>query len=684
VTNNLLLEAALSYVKNGWHIMPLRPLTKDAFMTGHPTSADPDQIKKWWGRQPNYNLGFPAKDNGLWLVDVDFKDVKSKEDRELLDKVLAEFPDNVPRAITANDGFHYYFRPGKIPFTGAKKDICPGMQIRQSGYYVVAPPSIYMRTADKDGPEVAGTLGHYRWEKPLPLNREEIPEWPELKSVPWEQKKGQLGAAVVKGGRHDRLIDLATHLRTVDDIKYEPLVAALFKHAETFTPPLLRSNPADVAEIEQLADWAIKKVEPLKSAKERNAARAKAEQAAFKDRLFTALSDKLIAHSQPEGEVQYYAVADRDKRVVRPLRMDFSRNNSPGVNFIVEAADLQSPKQIGDAKAWIEGLYPRTKDPVKPFGWPGEDGWVIQRAPKPITEGPFPHWEEFLNRCSSREDVMAYLYSIFIEEHSRQVLWLYEPFGMTGKSSVINALSRFMGPAAGSLVNAVVQNDRFLLSAMLNKRLVTWGECPNTKFLMTENLKALTTGDTVLVDIKGQAMVTHRIRVKFIFGSNRRPAFTSGGGHKSRIIPVEVQAATNDTPDFPERLYDELPHMLFAARELYARKCPDKGQIRLDDTTKDIIDKLAKSNEVEHESAFAALLTLEDKALIKPQDVYDRCRGELRFTKNEYDNFKEWLITQQGIREVRRREGGKTRTYWEGVAFKDGAKKHIAKLIQES
>ncbi|HEY7822781.1 MAG TPA: bifunctional DNA primase/polymerase, partial [Acidimicrobiia bacterium] len=74
MTNNQKLEAALRYASWGWHVLPLQPNSKiPATAHGvHDATVDPEQIRKWWSRDPEMNIGVAAgRVSDLLVFDVD-------------------------------------------------------------------------------------------------------------------------------------------------------------------------------------------------------------------------------------------------------------------------------------------------------------------------------------------------------------------------------------------------------------------------------------------------------------------------------------------------------------------------------------------------------------------------------------------------------------------------------------
>ena len=74
--SNKLLESALYYATVlGWRIFPLMPKTKKPRSGSrgvYDASNDPEQIRRWWAENPNYNIGLACgKASGVIVLDGD-------------------------------------------------------------------------------------------------------------------------------------------------------------------------------------------------------------------------------------------------------------------------------------------------------------------------------------------------------------------------------------------------------------------------------------------------------------------------------------------------------------------------------------------------------------------------------------------------------------------------------------
>ena len=103
-----LLSAAVEYADQGIAIMPCAERGKKPALarTGkeHAIAAttDPDQIREWWTRNPNYNIGIVCTSNLLAVIDID-----GEAGEEWIRDTNTPMP-TTWTAITGR-GHHYYY-----------------------------------------------------------------------------------------------------------------------------------------------------------------------------------------------------------------------------------------------------------------------------------------------------------------------------------------------------------------------------------------------------------------------------------------------------------------------------------------------------------------------------------------------------------------------------------------------
>ena len=140
-------DAAIEYAKKGFAVFPLKyrdkvPLTRNGCKDA---TTDAAQIKAWWQKYPNANIGLAtgAVSQNVFVIDLDIDEdcgIDGYHSLEDWQREHGDFPETWT-AITGRGGYHMYFRgDGKIK---NRAGIIDGVDIRGNGGYVVAPPSIH-------------------------------------------------------------------------------------------------------------------------------------------------------------------------------------------------------------------------------------------------------------------------------------------------------------------------------------------------------------------------------------------------------------------------------------------------------------------------------------------------------------------------------------------------------------
>ena len=137
-----MIRAALAYARKGLQIFPCQPCAKrPATANGlKDATTDPDRIRAWWHHEPAFNVAVATGTvSGIFVVDVDGLDAEAE-----LRKLEAEhgtLPATI-EAITAR-GRHVYFKMTAADVRNSASKIAPGIDIRGTGGYVLAPPSMH-------------------------------------------------------------------------------------------------------------------------------------------------------------------------------------------------------------------------------------------------------------------------------------------------------------------------------------------------------------------------------------------------------------------------------------------------------------------------------------------------------------------------------------------------------------
>jgi hypothetical protein len=142
-----LVDYALGYAAKGWSVFPLRG-KEPRTVHGHlDATTDADQIRLWWERWPDANIGAPVPEP-LLVIDIDPRNGGSLENLPTLPPTMTAWSGRM------DGGRHFYFRrPPGVRLTSTR--LPAGVDLKKNGYLVM-PPSIHPAT------------GHpYTWQVPV-------------------------------------------------------------------------------------------------------------------------------------------------------------------------------------------------------------------------------------------------------------------------------------------------------------------------------------------------------------------------------------------------------------------------------------------------------------------------------------------------------------------------------------
>jgi uncharacterized protein YdaU (DUF1376 family) len=115
------------------------PRTRNGF---HAASTDLAEIKAWWTKSPNANIGIATgRGSNLVVIDVD----ERHDGLATLETLQEEFGETLPPTLTAvtGNGLHYYLRAPEQRLRSVAGALGAGIDIRAERGCVVAPPSLH-------------------------------------------------------------------------------------------------------------------------------------------------------------------------------------------------------------------------------------------------------------------------------------------------------------------------------------------------------------------------------------------------------------------------------------------------------------------------------------------------------------------------------------------------------------
>ena len=192
---NPMLDAALAYAARGWVVFPCKgklPATQHGYKGA---SKDPEQIRKWWGKHPDWNIGLPMAPNGLLALDVDPRNGGLAGYQELMQAGAGPLDTLTQHSGRGDGGLHYVFKgDGSNLLSKPAK----GVDLKWNGY-IMAAPSIH---------PVSGRP--YSWDVLAPLQPVEMSA--ELRRLLTRVRPPQSDHDEVGPQRWSELLDAVSHI----------------------------------------------------------------------------------------------------------------------------------------------------------------------------------------------------------------------------------------------------------------------------------------------------------------------------------------------------------------------------------------------------------------------------------------------------------------------------------------
>ena len=251
------LDAALWYVQHGFPVFPAHNVRDGQCSCGdvgcthpgkHPRTArgfkdatkDLSQIRRWWGKWPDANIGLPTGPaSGLLVIDIDPRNGGDSSWESLVLKHGQ--PPSTAEQITGGGGRHIVFRD---PGVAVPKELAPGIDVKAAGGYIIVPPSTHP----------SGRI--YTWdgidgERAL-LDVADSPAWLLECFAAKRESTGNRARTNAKkftsGKRNDGLASLAGTMRRRGMSQQSIEVALLEENQRRCQPPLLEAEVRRVAQ----------------------------------------------------------------------------------------------------------------------------------------------------------------------------------------------------------------------------------------------------------------------------------------------------------------------------------------------------------------------------------------------------------------------------------------------------
>ena len=616
---NIMMEAAMKYAEANIPVMPLHWIREDGSCScrkgqkcgskgKHPLYSDwyensttgIEQIKKWWTKTPNANIGIPTGEkSGLLVLDVDDGGGATLAELEATNGKLP----NTVTAITGSGGKHYVFKHPQGRNIPNKVKFAPGLDTRSTGGLIVATPSVH-------------TSGNrYQWvgeHSPFDIIPAEAPEWL-LQLMEVEKSTlapcskpnkavSSISVAIDEGSRNSTLTSLAGTMRARGMTEESIYAALLAENIARCNPPL------DEAEVKTIAH-SVSRYQPNLPQKKYYHRTDSGNAERLRDRFgeiiryCPAFKHWLVYDGcywrKEKGELMQFAIKTARDMLAEASRIEDEATRKEMVRHAMLSENAGKLKAMIDVASNLEGLI-IAPDDLDADIWKlnCKNGIVDLTTGKltphkreyymskicPVEFNPHSHaprWMDFLKDITGgNSELMKYLQkavgSSLSGDTSEQALFVLYGTGANGKSTFLNTISDLLGDYARNTPSETFMAKRIEtigndIARLQGARLVTAIEINEGQRLSEALIKSITGGD--------------RITARFLYGEyfdfqpqftpflvvNHRPVIRDTSHsiwRHIKLIPFTV-TIPEDKKDkqLPVKLREELPGILAWAVE---------------------------------------------------------------------------------------------------------------------
>lgn len=718
-----LLSHARAMTRRGWAVFPVRgkkPL-KDSNGVLDATTDD-HQVRRWF-KEPN-GLGVAiatGEVSGFWALDLDSD--AAEDELGVLELKYGELPETVE--VKTGRGRHLYFGMNGQPVRNSTANVAPGIHVRGTGGYVVAPPSRH-----PDG-------GTYTWTV-SPRGREpaDAPSWlMELVMKPERSRQADVNPdshRIPTGTRNDSLARFAGKLRRLG-LSTETIFAALRVENQRCDPPLHDDEVRRIAQsIGRYQPGPEVGPEPLPSATVGTTA------AEAPDLTDTGNATRLVElhgnglhYIAPWGKWLAWSDAElrwnldhRDVRV-RELAKDvgkalkveandepddarskkifaFARRslNAHGISGMVDLArgihGIPLDHEALDSDGWLLGvmngcigLNTGQLQTARP-----SDLMTLQAPVKWDEDAKAPRWEQALEEWFPAPEVRAYVKrvagSALVGAQRDHVFVIHYGGGRNGKGTFVRAVFRALGPYCRVIHLSLLVEQKYsqhdtVKAELFRARLAVASETQRRVKLDEANIKNLTGGDRITArrmrEDPWEFDPTHSLWLQ----TNHLPEIGGrdrGIWSRIRVVKWETTFAEEDQDSsLDERLATEAPGIL----RWLVEGCLEWQQHGLDEPESVIRETLAYRNAEDVFSRFADDVGLAFRPGLEIQAgafqelLTDWAKGEgidppakevgTWLRENEARQARQYITDPAGKRKRAR--------YWVGVGINDGNHENV-------
>lgn len=395
------------------------------------------------------------------------------------------------------------------------------------------------------------------------------------------------------------------------------------------------------------------------------------------------------------------------------VRLNFGRITEFTEVFAQHSKD-KFVKEFNSNLPLLCGRYAkRLNEHPLPYSYEPDDyAFVKLDIDKLLSEGPCPLWDKALSeRLGSEEECAVFRAAVWqvyeVKNRSRQVIYLYDAHGRSGKSAMLRAAFSHLTRATQAVQKKSLENQ-FAFAKIWNKQLVTVGDNKSTKMLKSQLIHTATGGDLADVEYKGRDSFSACFKGHIWANGNLMLDVDTDAEHEvSRLVLFnihkpesaktvlyqcnekgEVLLGTDGKPllgsgdpSWEEKLKTELPQFLYKCRQDYAKYCPKHSDIILPQSMQDRIQEdCAELNKIVFDDFLGTCIILGGTREITDaqfRDVWNTWKEEnlerYEVPKNElsFQNLIEHMSKLGYKTTMRKYQNGKRLRVWAGVAFNE-------------
>jgi hypothetical protein len=289
-------------------------------------------------------------------------------------------------------------------------------------------------------------------------------------------------------------------------------------------------------------------------------------------------------------------------------------------------------------------------------------------------KGDWSLWKEFFNNRNVEGDkldlLMGLIWAIFDESFkTRQMIYLYDPHGYSGKSVMLDALSEPFREIDAYAVYTESNSNNFTNERLWDKRFLAIPDNKNPKIVKYGRFHQFTGDDAIDVDIKNRRGFTVKPEAKIFGVGNILPEVDLDAKHETSRIAIfclklnqeaykQINHDDGTTGDatFGFRLKQQLKAFLYECREVANRINPNKCDFNVgileEDVKKCAEPKLEYFNDfIENNIEFDVNSKIRSIELSDRYEAYKKVNSNAwnGFGRPEYGDLKEHLQKLKGI-----------------------------------